>query len=47
MGRKKDWKAGLMWLIGPKNMAKVINGNYHTSKQKFSGIKEWLDDDKS
>lgn len=28
MGRKKDWSANFMWLIGPKNMVKVLSGFY-------------------
>lgn len=28
MGRNSDWRANLDWLTGPKNMSKVLNGNY-------------------
>ena len=28
MGRVKDWAATFPWLIGPKNMTKVLNGAY-------------------
>ncbi len=29
MGRVKDWQCpGLLWIIGPKNFAKIVNGHY-------------------
>jgi hypothetical protein len=29
MGRAKDWQCpGLLWIIGPKNFAKILNGYY-------------------
>ncbi len=33
MGRSGDWKASLTWLLGPKNMIKVLGGEYtsHTA----------------
>lgn len=27
-GRKVDWKASLDWILGPKNMSKILNGQY-------------------
>lgn len=29
-GRKTDFAATLDWVLGPKNMAKILNGNYDT-----------------
>jgi hypothetical protein len=29
MGRAKDWRCpGLLWIIGPRNFAKILNGHY-------------------
>jgi len=43
MGRKKDWRASLGWMVGPKNFAKIANGEYHSNgDRKISGIAEWL-----
>jgi hypothetical protein len=29
MGRVKEWRCpGLLWIIGPKNFAKIVNGHY-------------------
>jgi hypothetical protein len=28
MGRKKDWKADLLWLVGRDNFVKVLNAVY-------------------
>lgn len=36
IGKEKDWSADFTWLIGPKNMTKVLNGRYLNRK----GIKE-------
>lgn len=28
MGRKTDWNANLQWIVGPVNLAKILNGQY-------------------
>lgn len=28
MGKKTDWACNLQWVVGPKNMGKVLNGTY-------------------
>ncbi len=43
MGRTKDWTANFDWLVGPKNMTKVLNGSYTNKKhmkdqQSFEGF---------
>jgi hypothetical protein len=39
MGRATDWKANLPWLVGPKNVSKVLNGAYQN--KKISGGAKW------
>ena len=42
-GKKTDFKADLEWLIGPKNMQKVLNGRYHRDqKSGCTGLDEWV-----
>jgi len=42
-GKKTDFVADLEWLIGPKNMQKVLNGRYHRDhKNGCSGLDEWV-----
>jgi hypothetical protein len=31
-GRKTDWKASFPWVMGPKNFAKIINGQYNNNR---------------
>jgi len=33
-GKVNGWKASLPWLVGPKNMTKVLNGQYQNRKSK-------------
>uniref|UniRef100_A0A6H1ZZ28 Uncharacterized protein n=1 Tax=viral metagenome TaxID=1070528 RepID=A0A6H1ZZ28_9ZZZZ len=40
MGKDTDFQVDLEWIIGPRNMTKILNGRYH--KNKYSGIDEWL-----
>ena len=40
IGRKTDFKATLPWLIGPKNMSKVLSGQYVNNKNK-KDITDW------
>lgn len=35
-GRKTDFTATIDWVLGPKNLAKVLNGNYD-NREKMSG----------
>lgn len=44
-GKEKDWTANLEWIVRPKNMTKILNGNYH--RQKHGGIREWLNQTES
>lgn len=48
VGKKTDWAAGFFWLTGPKNMTKVLNGEYvnRDSKkaQEDQVIREFLDE---
>ena len=41
MGRVREFKVDLDWVIGPKNMAKIINGRYHQTSGQ-AGIDQWL-----
>jgi hypothetical protein len=40
-GQKTDWRADAVWLTGPKNMEKVLSGNYDDRKNgpASSGVK--------
>lgn len=46
MGKKTDWCANLNWILGPKNMTKVLSGQY-LEKNKESRLKsvgeKWLE----
>lgn len=53
MGKKTDFQVDLEWVIGPKNMTKILNGRYHkdhplsgkvSSKtiKTIENLKEWL-----
>ena len=37
MGRKTDWRASLLWLLGPKNRAKVESGSYADHRKPGGG----------
>jgi len=37
MGRKKEWKATLDWVLKPVNFEKVVNGNYENSGKVSTG----------
>lgn len=46
MGKKTDWSAGFYWLTGPKNMIKVLSGEYvNRDKKQREGhvIREFID----
>jgi len=49
VGKVKDWTASFYWLTGPKNMTKVLNGEY-VNRKKISktdqAIKEFIDERK-
>jgi len=34
VGKVKDWSASFYWLTGPKNMTKVLNGEYLNRKKQ-------------
>jgi len=47
MGQVNDWAANFHWLLGPKNMTKVLNGAYvdrknMKEKQIFDNFDKWL-----
>ncbi|MBL4800200.1 MAG: hypothetical protein JKY50_22620 [Oleispira sp.] len=46
MGRSGDWKASLTWLLGPKNIVKVLGGEYtsHTATVGAKTKSEVIDD---
>lgn len=50
VGKRTDWAASFYWLTGPKNMTKVLNGEYvnRDSKKAREGqvIREFIDDQK-
>jgi len=37
LGREKEWRADLEWLIRPRNMPKVLDGRYQRQQQKDGG----------
>jgi hypothetical protein len=47
MGRAKEWRADLEWLIRPRNFVKVLEGRYangsvsNGSKSACAQIDEW------
>ena len=44
-GKSKEWTASFGWLIGPKNMTKVLNGQYLNRGSKTDrAIEEFLDE---
>jgi len=48
MGKVKDFRADLHWLVRPTNMAKTINGRYHRNSPDFHNKlqeigKQWLE----
>ena len=48
MGKEKEWRADLEWIIRPKNMPKILEGRYdkrNGNGNKFAGIKSWLEKD--
>ncbi len=42
MGKKKDWAATFTWLIGPKNMTKVLGGDYVNRDRTDRAIEDWI-----
>jgi hypothetical protein len=47
IGKVNDWAANFHWLLGPKNMTKVLNGQYvdrknMKEKQIFDNFDKWL-----
>ena len=48
MGKEKDFRADLEWIIRPKNMPKIIEGRYskrNGNGNRHAGIKSWLERD--
>ncbi len=37
MGRKSDWRASLLWILGPKNRAKIESGAYENHQKPGGG----------
>lgn len=42
MGKKKDFMATFPWLIGPKNMTKVLGGQYINRNKTNRTIEDWI-----
>ncbi len=43
MGKVKDFKANLGWIVGPKNFSKIMNGQYpKENDRKQGGTPSWL-----
>ncbi len=49
----REWRADLMWLVGPRNMEKILNGRYSDRKQgglsqrvagSIGGLIEWIEE---
>ena len=40
VGKKTDWRATLLWITGPKNMNKILNGNYDRKEKVRKGAGE-------
>lgn len=48
-GKTTDWAAGFYWLTGPKNMTKVLNGEYLNRKklsQTDQAIEDFIENEK-
>lgn len=43
-GKVRDWAASFDWLIGPRNMTKVLNGNYLNRDKKMRGLEDWINE---
>ncbi len=43
-GKVKSWTASFDWLIGPKNMTKVLNGNYLNRDNEREEIEDWINE---
>lgn len=41
MGKVKRWTASLPWLVGPKNMAKVMGGFYDDAGAGMPSVSDW------
>jgi len=40
MGKVKNWKADLMWIVKPTNFAKILNGTMHKYQSKEKSLEE-------